>query len=149
MELGKLSMGLIEPDNMVPCTLTPPDGEVEWILYNLFVSAGRLYTDDDDAGGCYSPYSSSVGSTGRMVCQYLGKKLDGVAWEVPEWALSMSRDIREIVRAAESIGREQGYDSGLSAGKRFVMQLAKGEMAPNSYLDADGRDSIRLGRKSW
>lgn len=148
-EIAEKKSGLRDLDEMIPCRLAPPEGEVESIIYFLFIFCGRVSTSKKGLGR--SAYNIMVGSTGKLAFQYRSEycPVDYVEWEVPHWALNVAMSLQCIVRDAQNIGEEFGYGRGLRDGKSFVKRLAEGTMDPSTFEDADGRNPTRLNRKTW
>jgi hypothetical protein len=155
MKLGEINIGLREgnADQLVLTALRLPKDDVEKVIYNLYVSCGKRGSSEDMAKCVgYSAYRPTLANTGCYGVQYSPNNDDDddvIPWWIPQWALVLALYLRSLVRDAESIGREQGYDRGLQDGKSFVVQLASGEMSMNDFPIADGRDDRRLNRKKW
>jgi len=148
-EIAEKRSGLRDLDEMIPCQMAPPEGEVEEIVYFLFITCGQPSTSSKCSGR--SAYNILVGSTGKLAFQYHPgySPAESVKWEVPHWALHVAMSVRCTVNDAQNIGEEFGYARGLRDGKSFVKRLAEGTMDPSTFEDADGRNSTRLNRKTW
>jgi len=111
-------------DVYVKCGLAEPPHPRFKPVYLLFLAAGRPC--DDNRATSYSVYAPTVSSRGGgfAFCYSSDDNNNNIPWEVPMWAIRVAMQIISTVQSAESVGREVGYESGLSHGKSFVKRLA-------------------------
>lgn len=155
--MGTVFLGIRENElcEMTPCALYKPTendrrGQINTRIYELFKMTGSPYKGEVDCE--FRPFSLPTFGSSKFGFVRSERRLNDVdweAWQVPCWAIAFALQMRSIVDKAESIGREQGYTSGLKVGKSILPQLAKGEISLNEFEKIDGRDPIRLNSKTW
>ena len=147
-ELGVIPP-MYKPFNIVPCALSEPPHKKYEDIYDLYCCAGSIY--EGEKLDLRSIWRSCLVSTGRYGFSYAGGDLpeNWIPWQIPEWSIDLAGSIISTINQAEQIGREQGYNSGVSAGKNFIKQLGNGELSIADFNQSDGRDDRRLTRKKW
>lgn len=140
---------------MEPCALYQVEGrgqyeEVARLVYDLFLMAGK---PSDDVSKCarysYLAFAGEGYDGFHDTIEFIETLDTWTPWQVPRWAIEIAKNISSIVRKAESIGKEKGYNSGMVIGKSFVKRLATGDITSTDFEKAEGKTPGSLQPREW